>query len=97
MADEFGTLPASLHAAIGPGIGKCCYEVGAEVAVQFGEGGSCCIDLAAVNSRQLLQSGIPPAHIYAAQLCTRCGENDFHSFRRDKERSGRMLSFAGIR
>src|ERR1019366_3716635 len=37
MRAEFGALPGELHAAIGPGIGKCCYEVGPEVAAQFGQ------------------------------------------------------------
>src|SRR5205823_3516331 len=36
MAHNFGTKPADLHAAIGPGIGPCCYEVGPEVAAHFG-------------------------------------------------------------
>lgn len=31
----FGTNPADLVAAIGPGIGRCCYEVGPEVAKEF--------------------------------------------------------------
>jgi YfiH family protein len=97
MAAEFGSRPAYLHAAIGPGIGKCCYEVGAEVAAQFGEQGPCHIDLLEVNRRQLLAAGVPPGHIYAAGLCTKCDAADFHSFRRDKERAGRMLSFIGVR
>ena len=37
MRQRFGAEPRDLHAAIGPGIGKCCYEVGAEVAAEFGE------------------------------------------------------------
>jgi YfiH family protein len=36
MGLRFGSAPADLHAAIGPGIGKCCYEVGPEVMEQFG-------------------------------------------------------------
>jgi YfiH family protein len=35
MRMEFGTRPENLVAAIGPGIGGCCYEVGGEVAQQF--------------------------------------------------------------
>jgi YfiH family protein len=35
MQMEFGTRPADLIAAIGPGIGGCCYEVGSEVAREF--------------------------------------------------------------
>lgn len=97
MEEEFGTRPGHLHAAIGPGIGKCCYEVGAEVAAHFGENGPCHVDLAQANRSQLLDLGVPDAQIYAAQLCTRCGVDDFHSYRRDKEKSGRMLSFVGVK
>ena len=86
-----------LHAAIGPGIGKCCYEVGAEVAAQFGETGPCHIDLAEANRRQLIEAGIPESSIYAANLCTKCGVGEFHSYRRDKEHAGRMLSFIGVK
>ena len=97
MQEEFGTRPAQLHAAIGPGIGKCCYEVGAEVAAQFGETGPCHIDLVEANRRQLAEAGIPDLQIYAANLCTKCGVEDFHSYRRDKEKVGRMLSFIGVK
>jgi YfiH family protein len=97
MQEEFGTSPAKLHAAIGPGIGKCCYEVGAEVAAQFGATGPSHIDLVEANRRQLTDAGIPESRVYAANLCTKCGVEDFHSYRRDKERAGRMLSFIGVR
>lgn len=35
MRMEFGTQPEDVIAAIGPGIGRCCYEVGPEVAKEF--------------------------------------------------------------
>jgi YfiH family protein len=35
MQMEFGTDPAEVIAALGPGIGRCCYEVGPEVAREF--------------------------------------------------------------
>jgi polyphenol oxidase len=35
MQRWFGTRPADLKAAIGPGIGGCCYEVGEEVRTKF--------------------------------------------------------------
>ena len=57
---------------------------------------SCHIDLAEANRRQLAEAGVPEPQIYAARLCTRCG-GDFHSYRRDKEQAGRMLSFIGIK
>ena len=36
MRERFGTAPEDLRAAIGPGIGVCCYQVGPEVAAQLG-------------------------------------------------------------
>jgi polyphenol oxidase len=35
MRLEFGSKPENLIASIGPGIGQCCYSVGAEVQEQF--------------------------------------------------------------
>lgn len=35
MQMEFGTEPTDVVAALGPGIGRCCYEVGPEVAREF--------------------------------------------------------------
>jgi YfiH family protein len=97
MRERFGTQAEDLHAAIGPGIGKCCYEVGPEVAVQFGQQGRVHIDLAADNRRQLEEIGVTPSRIYASNLCTMCRAEEFHSFRRDQAAAGRLYSFAGIR
>jgi YfiH family protein len=96
MKQRYGTDPADLHAAIGPGIGACCYEVGPEVMAQFGAEGRGHLDLEAENRRQLEGAGVPPDRIYAAHLCTMCRSDEFHSFRRDREAAGRMYSFVGV-
>jgi polyphenol oxidase len=96
MTERFGTSPADLHAALGPSIGKCCYEVGPEVAQHFGHQGRAHIDLIEANRGQLLEAGLSPARIYAAGLCTKCLADQFHSWRRDREAAGRMYSFVGL-
>jgi polyphenol oxidase len=97
MGRRFSTGAGDLQAAIGPGIGKCCYEVGPEVAAKFGERGKAHIDLAEANRRQLEEVGVTPGRIYASNLCTMCRPGEFHSFRRDQEAAGRQYSFVGIR
>jgi YfiH family protein len=97
MSRQFGTRTEDMHAAIGPGIGPCCYEVGAEVAERVGGQGRGHIDLPAANRRQLEQAGVTPERVYASNLCTMCRAEEFHSFRRDQEAAGRMYSLAGIR
>jgi len=97
MRARFGTAPEDLHAAIGPGIGMCCYQVGPEVAAHFGEQGRAHISLRDANRAQLLTAGVTPERIYASNLCTMCLAGEFHSFRRDREAAGRLYSFAGIR
>lgn len=97
MARRFGTAPADLHAAIGPAIGACCYEVGEEVAARFGRQGRMHLDLAEENRRQLIAAGLDSSRIYESGLCTRCRAEDFHSFRRDASAAGRQFSFIGVR
>lgn len=104
MAEEFGSGPDDLVAAIGPAIGECCYEVGAEVAEQFQPffperedlRGRARINLAEANSRQLEQAGIRRADIHMAELCTSCHGDMFESYRRDRDASGRMAAAIGI-
>jgi polyphenol oxidase len=96
MRARFATDPAGLHAAIGPGIGPCCYEVGPEVAAHFGVPKRGPVDLAAANRRQLIEAGVTPARIYTSNLCTMCRPGEFHSYRRDKEAAGRLYTFVGL-
>ena len=105
LEGNFSSRAEDLHVAIGPGIGKCCYEVGAEVACQFREYDqalsklthSAHLDLAEINRKQLIESGVPAEKIYVAGLCTLCHPEDFHSYRRDRADAGRMLSVIGLR
>jgi polyphenol oxidase len=97
MRRHFKTAPADLHAALGPSIGACCYEVGPEVAQHFGQMRRVHIDLVEANRQQLMRAGVSPERIYTAGLCTMCLPEQFHSYRRDKEAAGRMYSFVGIR
>lgn len=101
MRQEYGSEPHDVQAAIGPCIGLCCYEVGPEVAQQFGEWmprlanvqEAVRIDLAEVNRRQLEAQGI--GWIAIAGRCTQC-DGSFHSYRREREGSGRMVNGIGI-
>ena len=98
MTNRFGTKPEEIAVAIGPAIGKCCFEVGPEVAVQFGlPPEKHHIDLAQKNLEQLTSAGVRRGLIAVIGRCTRCEPAAFHSFRRDHEQSGRMVSAIGWR
>jgi YfiH family protein len=96
MSTEFGTSPGDVYAAIGPGIGVCCYEVGKEVARRFGSSDRTHLDLASENRKQLEAAGVPSSNIEALGVCTFCDAERFFSYRRDKENPGRMTSFIRI-
>jgi YfiH family protein len=94
MHAEFGSRSEDLTAVIGPGIGACCYEVGVEVARQFGKSEAGKIDLAAENRKQLEQAGVPRVDVIEA--CTFCDPERFWSYRREGEQAGRMISFIRV-
>jgi len=97
MRAEFDSRSADIYAAIGPGIGECCYPVGEEVSRRFGLSGAACLDLGRENRDQLIEAHVPEAHIHLMGLCTFCDAARFHSYRRDKDSAGRMISFIRIR
>jgi hypothetical protein len=96
MRSEFGTDAGNVYAAIGPGIGSCCYEVGVDVARQFGRQEAGKLDLAMENRNQLIAAGLRPDRIDTVGGCTFCQPAQFFSWRRDRDRVGRMISFIRV-
>jgi YfiH family protein len=95
LGRDYGSRPEDLVAAIGPGIGECCYEVGEEVARLLGEDRAGRANLAEHNRRQLERAGIISACIDVVSPCTFCEAERFWSYRREGQRAGRMISFIG--
>jgi YfiH family protein len=79
-------------AAVGPGIGPCCYEVGEEVLSEFedldGVARGRMLDLTAVATTLLEAAGVTA--IESSGLCSSCNPELFYSHRRDGERTGRQ-------
>jgi hypothetical protein len=75
-----------VRAAVGPGIGPCCYEVGTEVLAALPafrartDRGTASVDLSAAAA-----SGLAGLEVWHAGICTCCGTG-FHSYRRDGTR-----------
>jgi len=89
-----------LEAAIGPGAGGCCYEVGEEVQRVFADYGERArrghnLDLKAIAREQLERAGVERVHDVG--LCTICSnESLFFSHRRDRGVTGRQAGVAWL-
>ena len=88
-AERFDEPPA---AAVGPGIGRCCYEVGDEVLEAFadveGAADGRMLDLRAVADARLRAAGVE--RVEHVDLCTHCRPDLFFSHRRDGGITGRQ-------
>ncbi len=90
-------LTGATAAAVGPGIGRCCYEVGTEVLEAFDDLGDGVadgrmLDLPEVARRTLERAGVERVEV--SGLCTSCEEERFFSHRRDGRRTGRQAGVA---
>jgi polyphenol oxidase len=102
LESRFGTRPADIYAAIGPSLGPCCAEFinfrrelppelwGYQVRPTY-------FDLWQLSFDQLTAAGLSPARLEVAGLCTRCGAEDFFSYRRDRVtgRQGAVIGLTG--
>jgi YfiH family protein len=100
-----GSDPGQVLAAVGPGIGACCYEVGNEVGEAFGPESSRFfrpgprgrphLDLRAAVVSQMEGAGVAPANIHHRDDCTFCHADRYPSYRRQGPGGGRMISYVG--
>lgn len=90
MQSDYGTAVENIIAYIGPSIGKCCFEVGDDVAEQIGiqyayhSAGSAKprVDLKEANRMQLVRMGLREDNIEVSNLCTVC--DNLPSWRRER-------------
>ena len=102
LMENQGAKRENILAAIGPCIGKCCYEVSNDVFEEFVSvskdyssfftpvGEKFMLDLTVANEFILKEAGILPENISCADLCTKCNSVDFFSHRRDGSVRGTM-------
>lgn len=95
---ELGADEKEIQVFVSPCISKHNFEVGEEVAARFSEHlinrenyTKPHIDLKGLLFEQLLESGVRSAHIEIDERCTIDHEDLFYSYRREKEKSGRMM------
>jgi YfiH family protein len=102
----FSSRPEDIVAVIGPAIGPCCYEVDETVFnamtmngdwessfTPCGELGKWMLNLASVNTCQMIQAGIRPDNVLSSCVCTSCRKDLFFSHRGEEGRTGRQVNF----
>lgn len=106
MTALYGTDPADLLAAIGPGIGPDCFETHEDVPnamtaallgnslpyLHLKDNGKFSVDLKGINARRLELAGLDPAHIDLCSECTSCMGDKYWSHRRLGTQRGSMAS-----
>ena len=101
MEDAYGSRPADLLAALGPCIGRCCFETDGDVPAAMRDalgadaephlecrGAKFHVDLAGLNRQWLLRAGLAPEHIEVSGVCTACRPDLFWSHRKMGDQRG---------
>ncbi|MBQ1977433.1 MAG: peptidoglycan editing factor PgeF [Ruminococcus sp.] len=111
MTADFGTDPADLICAIGPVIGKCCYEVSGDCADEFiklfgadspviektSKPDKFMIDLSLANKLLLMKAGVKEENVVISDLCTRCNCDLLWSHRATNGKRGTMSAFMQLK
>ena len=102
LISEHNCRPEDLLCAIGPCISVCHFEVSEdlfqEMTAMYGEdigekrNDKFYLDLKLTVTKQMKAHGISANQIAVSEHCTVC-DSDLYSFRREKEKAGRMAAF----
>lgn len=110
MQEIYGTNPADLLAAIGPGISKCCFETHEDVPNAMTETMGACalqciemlppgkfrVDLKGLNARRLENVGVLPEHIAISGECTACMSGKYWSHRKTQGMRGSQAAIIAL-
>ena len=109
--ESLGAKAEHIRAAIGPAIGRCCFEtdddvpqaiecyLGGDVQGLFDRrpDGKTMVDLRAANARRLVQLGLKAEHIDISDECTMCLHDKYWSHRYTKGRRGSQAAVIVLR
>ena len=110
MEEVYGCDPQNILAAIGPGIGPCCFETHEDVpnamteamgasalhCIQVLPTGKFHVDLKALNAKRLENAGLDPEHIAVSGDCTACLPEKYWSHRVTKGERGSQAAMIAI-
>ena len=101
---DLGNFPSEIKAVLGPSIGKCCFEIGSDVAQYFSKenlssekGSKFKLDLKNEIFSELINLGLAMKNIYLDTHCTFCDKEKFFSYRREGIDSGRMVAIMKVK
>ncbi len=111
MVSDFGCNRNDIIAAIGPCIGKCCYEVDMPVYNEFCKipyikpseiftdkgNGKFMLDLVTANKLILLNAGIKEENIDFSDICTCCNSGELHSHRATNGKRGNLAAIIELK
>jgi YfiH family protein len=111
MESEYGCIPKDIETAIGPSIGKCCFEVGEEVYTEFvnnlpwsegfcvkpGNQNKWYIDLKGIIEQTLIEAEISTKKLCNSEICTKCNKDTFFSHRGDNGRTGSLAAIMQLK
>ncbi|HID37136.1 MAG TPA: peptidoglycan editing factor PgeF [Ghiorsea sp.] len=106
MCDK-GAKHERILASLGPSIGRCCFEVSADIAASLSQScgadvrsdkeGKVFADLSKTNQYQLRNKGLSASSIDVSQVCTYCNlQPHYFSYRRDCGKTGRQLAMVTL-
>jgi YfiH family protein len=102
LKEKFNSNPHNIYVYFGPSISQENYEVGNEFENKFdskylkSNGNKFLLDLKSANKDMLINFGIPGNQIEVSEICS-YGDLNFHSYRRDKQNSGRALGVIAMK
>lgn len=110
MMSAYGADPMTIHAAIGPSIGACCFETDSNVPdairaelsesadrfIEKRDNGKYHVDLKQINRLWLLRGGLDPHNIEVHPDCTACRLDRYWSHRKLGARRGGQIAVIAL-